>query len=130
MDRPRRLTLVSKRRKPDPIEPASQAELAALDDEPRPATRSDCADGPRPCPFVSCRHHLYLDVNQVTGALRFTFPDSEVHQLEETCSLDVAEWDGATLEQVGHLIGLTRERIRQIEVRGLVMLRASPPGED
>src|SRR4051812_43658731 len=34
---------------------------AELDE--RPLRRADCANGPRPCPLVSCRHHLYLDVN-------------------------------------------------------------------
>ncbi len=30
----------------------------------RPKTRGECASGPRPCPWVSCRHHLYLDVDK------------------------------------------------------------------
>src|SRR6185436_15449349 len=34
-----------------------------VDDEPRPQTRKDCKDAQRPCPWVSCKHHLYLDVN-------------------------------------------------------------------
>lgn len=96
----------------------------------RPQSRAECEEGPRPCPFVSCKHHLYLDVNPETGSLRLTFPDKEVDELEETCSLDVAMRDGATLEQVGELVNLTRERIRQIEVRGLVKLRSCPPGEE
>ncbi len=28
----------------------------------RPRTRGDCADGPRPCPWYRCRHHLGLEV--------------------------------------------------------------------
>src|SRR5262245_43072037 len=27
----------------------------------KPRTRADCVGGERPCPFVSCKHHLYLD---------------------------------------------------------------------
>src|SRR4029077_6719314 len=27
----------------------------------RPRPRGDCVGGERPCPFVSCAHHLYLD---------------------------------------------------------------------
>lgn len=30
--------------------------------EQRPRTRGDCKDGPRPCPWVSCRHHLLLEI--------------------------------------------------------------------
>jgi DNA-directed RNA polymerase sigma subunit (sigma70/sigma32) len=35
---------------------------------------------------------------------------------DESCSLDVADEGGATLGRVGTVFGLTRERIRQIEV--------------
>ena len=28
-----------------------------------PTLRSQCVNMPRPCLYVSCRHHLYLDVN-------------------------------------------------------------------
>ena len=116
--------------RPD-IPPATADELRALEDADRPKTRGDCEELPRPCPFVSCKHHLYLDVNPETGTLRLTFPDLQVGDLEETCALDVADKeDGSTLLRVGELINLTRERIRQIEVRGLLKLKMSPPGED
>src|SRR3984957_9957175 len=35
-------------------------------DVERPQTRADCASGERPCPFVSCKHHLFLDVSAKT----------------------------------------------------------------
>jgi len=35
----------------------------------KPRTRAECVDGPRPCPYVSCQHHLYLDVSARTGAI-------------------------------------------------------------
>lgn len=97
-------------------------------DEARPRRRADCADIPRPCPFLSCRHHLYLDVNPRTGSVKFNFPGKEPWELEETCALDVAEKGGVTLERVGELSNLTRERVRQIETRGLVMLRSRVEG--
>lgn len=96
----------------------------------RPRVRGDCEMAQRPCPWVSCKHHLYLDVNQETGALRITFPDADVDELEETCALDVAAMDGATLDSVGKLVNLTRERIRQIEVRGLLKLKQARPGNE
>lgn len=92
----------------------------------RPRTRDECRVGPRPCLFVSCRHHLYLDVNPVTGSVKLNFPDKEVWELEETCALDVADRGGITLEEVGVIMNLTRERIRQVEVLGLTKLKDMP----
>jgi len=89
----------------------------------RPRWRADCENGPRPCMYVSCKHHLYLDVNPETGSIKLNFPDKEIWELEETCALDVAERGGATLEEVGSIMNLTRERIRQVETRGLLKLR-------
>lgn len=90
----------------------------------RPKTRAECLDGPRPCPFVSCAHHLYLDVSPRTGAIKLNFPDLEVWEMTETCALDVADRGGTTLEEVGAIMNLTRERIRQVEVKGLAKLQA------
>lgn len=85
----------------------------------RPRTRRDCADIPRPCPFVSCRYHLYLDVSPRTGSIKLNFPDLEVEELRESCSLDVAEQGPLGAEELGAVMNLTRERIRQLEQRGL-----------
>lgn len=93
----------------------------------RPTTRAACLHGPhaeRPCPFVSCKHHLYLDVNDRTGSIKLNFPDLEVWELPETCALDIADRGGITLEEVGEIMNLTRERIRQLETRGLAKLKA------
>ena len=35
---------------------------------PRPRTRADCLDGPRPCPWASCRHHLLFEVARPPAA--------------------------------------------------------------
>ncbi len=94
------------------------------EDEPRPKTRAECLNGPRPCPFVSCKHHLYLDVSQKTGAIKLNFPDIEVDEMTESCALDVADRGGTTLEEVGAIMNLTRERIRQVEVKALAKLDA------
>jgi hypothetical protein len=93
-------------------------------DVERPETRADCATGERPCPFVSCKHHLFLDVSAKTGAIKLNFPDLEVWEMTETCALDVADRGGTTLEEVGAIMNLTRERIRQVEVKGLAKLEA------
>ncbi len=96
----------------------------------RPKEREDCKLGDRPCPFVSCKYHLYLDVNPNTGSIKLNFPDLAVWELSETCSLDVAERGGITLEEVGELLNLTRERIRQVEATGLEKLRFGYDGDE
>jgi hypothetical protein len=95
-----------------------------VEDVARPKVREDCAQAERPCPFVSCKHHLYLDVSARTGAIKLNFPDLEVWEMTETCALDVADRGGTTLEEVGAIMNLTRERIRQVEVKGLAKLEA------
>jgi hypothetical protein len=67
-----------------------------------PKTRGECIDGPRPCPHVRCRHHLAegpLDV--------------------DSCSLDVADRGPVNLTEIGRLLGVSRERARQIEAMAL-----------
>lgn len=95
------------------------------DEIERPQTRADCIDGVRPCPFVSCKHHLYLDVSARTGAIKLNFPDLGVEQMKDSCALDVGDRGGTTLEEVGAIMNLTRERIRQVEVKGLAKLEAA-----
>lgn len=89
----------------------------------RPKTRGECANVARPCPYVSCKYHLYVDINPSTGSIKVNFPDKEVWELSNSCALDVAERGGTTLEEVGEILNLTRERIRQVEVRGLLRLK-------
>src|SRR5690606_23138821 len=85
---------------------------------------AECVDGPRPCPYISCKHHLYVDVSPRTGAIKLNFPDLEVWELAESCALDIADRGGTTLEDVGAIMNLTRERIRQVEVKALAKLEA------
>jgi hypothetical protein len=105
------------------VEKMSQEELAALRAENdkelagvvRPKTRADCFQVRRPCPFVSCRHHLYLEVRS-DGTIGMNFPSLEPGQLKETCALDVAEREkGVTHSIAGRYLNLTRARIGQIE---------------
>ena len=90
----------------------------------KPRTRADCVDMERPCPYVSCKYHLYIDVHPVRGSIKVNFPDVEVWEMTETCALDVADRGGITLEEVGEIMNLTRERVRQVETAGLAKLAA------
>jgi len=125
--RPRSMTIAMKRLTRE--EMRQGALLAQFMDYDRPRSRAECQHGVRPCPFVSCKHHLYLDVNPETGSIKLNFPHLEVWEMEETCALDVAGRGGITLEEVGEIMNLTRERIRQVEVRGLLKLKMTAAGD-
>ncbi len=88
--------------------------------ENRPRTRGDCVDGPRPCPWSSCRHNLGLDV-QRDGTIAF------VDGLQDSCSLDVADRNvgvGVSPKKIGELTGRTRQSSDQILAGALIHLRA------
>ena len=122
-DRPRSKTIAQKRLTRQEMQEG--ALLVKYMDYQRPRNRKECASGQRPCPFVSCKHHLYLDVNPDTGSIKLNFPHLEVSEMTHTCALDVAAKGGITLEEVGEIMNLTRERIRQVEVRGLLKMKMS-----
>jgi len=111
---------------------------------PAPRTRADC-EGPGVCVKIGCRFNLAISVNdhgniKIEGgpALRNTdrgwrgpadFDERVIEWLEtasETCALDAAERGGMTLEEVGELLNMTRERARQIEEGALRKLRHLP----
>lgn len=96
------------------------------EDAQRPQRRSDCRGGDRPCPWVSCRYHLYLDVT-LAGGLTIGCPDTLPWEVEESCALDVAERGPATLDAVATLLGVSRERSRQLESMALKAMRRRAP---
>ena len=100
-----------------------RAELQAIGaDGPywRPRTRGDCSTVPRPCSYVACKHNLFLDVSE-TGSIILNFPHLDPGQMpaERSCSLDLAEHGPMTLEEIAVVTNLTRERIRQVELKAL-----------
>jgi len=94
-------------------------------DEFRPNRRSECIEGPRPCPWVACKYHLYLDINPRTGSIKLNFPDIEPWEMEQSCVLDIADRGQVTLEDVGRIMNLTRERIRQLEAAASEKIRGT-----
>jgi len=130
------LTLV-----PSPSTPLSEAEaiaaaadgLSFLEDVPleggdllplmpRPTSREQCKGGVRPCPWVSCRYNLYLDVRR-DGIIKLNFPDRDPDEMTTSCALDLAEDGPRTLDQVAALMGMSRERARQIEEHAMNQIR-------
>lgn len=88
----------------------------------RPATRADCIDAPRPCPYVGCKHHLAIELTERGDIVHIGDPA----EMAETCVLDVADRGGVTLGEVGEIYSVTRERIRQIEEKAERKIRKHP----
>jgi hypothetical protein len=89
-----------------------------------PKTRAECIEGHRPCPFTTCRHHMIRAIS-ADRILKMTL--DEVNEMTSTCVLDVtaANPDGLTLEAIGSHLGVTKETVRNIELRALNILRAN-----
>lgn len=115
----RHLTDATMLRMLSPDEDEQDQDKSANTPRERPRTREECIGGERPCPFISCRHHLFLDVSDGGLAIRLAVPDRAPWEMEESCSLDVADRGGETLEDVGRLLGVVRERARQLETHAL-----------
>lgn len=72
-----------------------------------------CARLPGKCEFLRCRHNL--------DGESMTEKSNAIRKCNDNCVIRVAnaESDGMTLNQVGEIMGVSRERIRQIEALGL-----------
>lgn len=108
---------------------APPTNVVAIEEALRPQVRSDCLEGgvnaQRPCLWVSCRHNLYLDVTR-RGIMLLANPSIVPEDADPrySCSLDVAGRGSHVLDRIGEILGLTRERVRQIELSALTKLRS------
>jgi len=68
-------------------------------------TRAECPTV-RPCPRITCKWHLAIDGS-----------------LTESCAIDVADRGPHLLREIGEILGITRERVRQIESNAIAKLR-------
>jgi hypothetical protein len=98
------------------------ATLTEAEERLRPRTRGDCASVPRPCPWAGCRYNLFLDVSKA-GSIRLNWPGCDVDEMTESCALDVAERGPHTLEEIGQLLKMTREGVRQLTAIGMRKVR-------
>lgn len=101
--------------------------LDVIRDPEAPTCRSQCRDGPRPCPWVACRFHLLLDVTE-DGRLKqnhgFDEHDAQsiadaLQLMPQTCSLDVADRGPHRQQEIGDALGLTKQSIELMELRAI-----------
>lgn len=91
-------------------------EEMALAGAARPLVRGDCVDGPRPCPWYGCRHHLGLDLRLGIDGRPSSIVYRAIESLVDSCSLDVADiGEPRTLDDIAGRLGISRERVRQLD---------------
>lgn len=77
-------------------------------------SKGRCLKCSEPCKDLTCRHHLYAGLKpwQIEAAVPCV----------STCTIKLGDLGGMTLDDVGRYLGVTRERIRQIEGKALTKL--------
>ena len=102
------------------VEPVAEPEVEYPTWAERPQTRGECLKGgsneERPCPWITCKWHLYVEFSDHGRE------EIDVATMKHSCLLDIADDGGMTLEEIGEMMKLTRERIRQIEAVALKKL--------
>lgn len=98
---------------PTTLERKARAQLPAMLRR-RPRVRSECVDGFRPCPWLSCRHHLGADVLP-SGRLKEPNGDAWIYGEVPSCSLDLADRGKQPLDVVGKALGVKLVRVGQLE---------------
>lgn len=93
----------------------------------RPETRGDCLSGPRPCPFIGCKYHLGLEVRRSALVLQRGI---DFESMTYTCALDVADEGQHTSMEVAELLGMSRQRVSQIEMEALAKMRDALPTQE
>lgn len=103
----------------------------------KPKFREDCKDVVRPCPYITCRYNLFLDVED-NGAIRFNQRTKDPTAVKSislsgkevypSCTLDMVEMmpNGISNDDIGRILGgISRETVRLLAKKILLSLRTS-----
>lgn len=96
-------------------------------DPPRPRTRGECENGPRPCPYF-CRHNLLYDASKgneirISEYLLGAEPDDGLEPA--SCALDLAILGDMTYSGISKVMNLSPVTIKQIEERAMRKIKNS-----
>jgi hypothetical protein len=97
-------------------------------DDHVPATRAECIEGPRPCPHVKCRHHLWRVESDEQPGRRWPgyTPPAELRPvwldwpLPPSCSLDEAERSSASGEEMPVADVARNMDVRETQTHGVL----------
>lgn len=104
----------------------------------RPKVRSECKNGPRPCPWLGCRYHLGLSVRRDGDVLlrkqweQFLAGEG-VEPVGPSCALDVAETMAVRIAEGGtplshddlaRTMAVRKSALQRAEEKGMAKLRA------
>lgn len=115
----------------------SEAVPLALLSLSRPRKRSQCEGGVRPCPWVSCRHHLAVDLlrDGRVVQIRPHWPGGELaadmygdpEAQPWSCVLDLIERHDLPMSTIEYQLDISRERIKQLETQAMAKLHMGFP---
>lgn len=82
----------------------------AIHDDARPKTRADCIDGLRPCPWISCKHHM-IHTNPKWPELTDDAVVDLIERMTVSCVLDVIDFcpEGMSFKQIGQTFGKSKQ---------------------
>lgn len=110
--------------------PLTDAELRRADQvlSRQPRNRVECPPADVPCPFVACRYHVWTSTTLRQGVVVDVQVGRGWGDVKHTCALVLAEQGPRTMDQVGKILGVSRERVRQLEAGAIQFLRRERPG--
>lgn len=94
-----------------------------------PGTYGECPPAGTPCPHIRCRHHTAIEVNDI-GSLKINFPGWDIDELDETCTLRAADGGPHTIPDVGRVLNISEEWVRENEanaIRKIARAIGEPP---
>lgn len=87
----------------------------------KPRTRAECGKQ-RPCPWISCKYHLYLDVNPQRGRITINYPNIPPWEMENSCVLDLIETSRGEMisKKIGEkALNMSRQAVCIIVLNGI-----------